>query len=150
MGFMESCAVRNAQCAVLLLSLSSALTAQQRETGSQRDAAKPRIVVSPNVLVSRDGDVAHVESDVAANPRDSRNLLATAITFTRPDDGYAYKAYASTDGGFTWQDARFADHFSYNSFDPKVAFGATGTAIYVGLVSGQEMLVYRSEDGGRN
>jgi hypothetical protein len=82
--------------------------------------------------------------------RDSRNLLSTAITFTRPDGGYALKAYASLDGGFTWQDARFADHFSYNSFDPKVAFGATGTALHVGLVSGQEMSVYRSEDGGRN
>jgi hypothetical protein len=127
---------RVARCAALLM-LATELGAQ-------------RIAVSPNVLVSRDGDVAHVESDVAANPRDARNLVATAITFTRRDGGYAYKSYASMDGGFTWQDAHFADHLSYNSFDPKVTFGATGTAIHVGLVSGQEMSVYRSEDGGRS
>lgn len=134
--FRPEYARRAAQCAVLLTFAT--------ELGAQR------IAVSPNVLVSRDGDVAHAESAVAANPRDSRNLLATAITFTRPDGGYEYKSYASMDGGFTWQDAHFADHFSYNSFDPKVAFGATGTAMHVGLVSGQEMSVYRSEDGGRS
>ena len=137
---------------LFLLAWNTARAAQQRPpvTSARDTTASIRIAISPNVLVSRDGDVAHVESDVAANPRDGRNLLATAITFTRADGGYANKTYASPDGGFTWQDARFPDQFAYNSFDPKVAFGATGTALHVGLVSGQEMSVYRSEDGGRS
>ena len=33
-----------------------------------------RIAVGPNVLVSRDGDVAHVESGIASNPRDPLNI----------------------------------------------------------------------------
>jgi hypothetical protein len=133
-----------------LLACPTASSAQQRaRTSSSDNAAAVRIAVSPNVLVSRDGDVAHVESDFAADPRDARRLLATAITFTRPEGGYANKTYASTDGGFTWYDARFADQEANGSFDPKVAFGSTGTALHVALVSGQSMSVYRSEDGGR-
>ena len=50
-----------------------------------------RIAVGPNVLVSRDGDVSHVESAVAANPGDPLNLVATAITFTLPQGGYVNK-----------------------------------------------------------
>ena len=42
-------------------------------------------MVGPDYLVSRDGDRPHVEIMAAANPRDPRNLLAGAITFTRPD-----------------------------------------------------------------
>ena len=68
-----------------------------------------RIAVGPNVLVSRDGDVSHVESAVAANPGDSFNLVATAITFTLPQGGYVNKTYATFDGGFSWYDARLPE-----------------------------------------
>ena len=47
----------------------------------------PRIIVGPDYLVSRDGDRPHVEIMAAANPKNARNLLAGAITFTRPDGG---------------------------------------------------------------
>ena len=107
-----------------------------------------RLAVGPNVLVSRDGDVSHVESAVAANPNDSLNLVATAITFTLPQGGYVNKTYATFDGGFSWYDARLPEERDLGSIDPKVAFTPSGTALQVGLVQG--MSVYRSEDGGRS
>ena len=85
-------------------------------------AAQVRIAVGPNVLVSRDGDVSHVESAVAANPSDSLNLVATAITFTLPQGGYVNKTYATFDGGFSWYDARLPEDRDLGSIDPKVAF----------------------------
>ena len=107
-----------------------------------------RVAVGPNVLVTRDGDVSHVESAVAANPRDPLNLVATAITFTLPQGGYANKTYATFDGGFSWYDARLPEAPDLGSIDPKVAFTPNGTALQVGLAQG--MSVYRSEDGGRS
>ena len=44
-------------------------------------------MVGPDYLVSRDGDRPHVEVMAASNPRDPKNLLAGAITFTRRDGG---------------------------------------------------------------
>ena len=110
--------------------------------------AQVRIAVGPNVLVTRDGDVSHVESAVAANPGDPLNLVATAITFTLPQGGYVNKTYATFDGGFTWYDARLPEERDLGSIDPKVAFTPSGTALQVGLVQG--MSVYRSEDGARS
>jgi hypothetical protein len=107
-----------------------------------------RIAVGPNVLVTRDGDVSHVESAVAANPNDPLHLVATAITFTLPQGGYVNKTYATFDGGFSWYDARLPEEPDLGSIDPKVAFTPRGTALQVGLVQG--MSVYRSEDGGRS
>jgi hypothetical protein len=124
----------------VLLAASTAAFGQSR--------APVRIAVGPNVLVTRDGDVSHVESAVAANPRDPLNLVATAITFTLPQGGYVNKTYATLDGGFTWYDARLPEERDLGSFDPKVAFTPRGTALQVGLVQG--MSVYRSEDGGRS
>ena len=107
-----------------------------------------RIAVGPNVLVSRDGDVPHVESAVAANPGDPLNLVATAITFTLPQGAYVNKTYATFDGGFSWYDARLPEEPDLGSIDPKIAFTPKGTALQVGLVQG--MSVYRSEDGGQS
>ena len=113
------------------------------------------IVVGPNVLVSRDGDVAHVESHVAANPRNPRNLLGTAITFTSPMVGTETKAYASFDGGWTWTDRYFPDQRQQGAWDPQVAFGVTGTAYLVTMIymsdskTFNRVAFYRSEDGGR-
>ena len=115
---------------------------------SGQSPGQRRIAVGPNVLVTRDGDVSHVESAVAANPSDPLNLVATAITFTLPQGGYVNKTYATFDGGFSWYDARLPEEADLGSIDPKVAFTPRGTALQVGLVQG--MSVYRSEDGGRN
>ena len=89
------------------------------------------IIVAPNVRVSRDGDVAHAESDVAANPRDALNLLGSAQTFTSPGVAWETKAYASFDGGWTWVDSYFPDQRAFGAIDARAGFGLTGTAYMV-------------------
>src|SRR5687768_8783147 len=127
---------------VLLVLLAASTVASGQSRGPVR------IAVGPNVLVTRDGDVSHVESAVAANRLDPLNLVATAITFTLPQGGYVNKTYTTLDGGFSWHDARLPEEPDLGSIDPKVAFTPKGTALQVGLVQG--MSVYRSEDGGRS
>ena len=132
-----------------LLAPSAAGTAQQAD-------AAPRIVVSPDYLVSRDGDRPHVETMVAANPRNPRNLLAGAITFTRRDGGAATKAYVSHDGGIVWDDVIFPEQRELGGGDPQVAFTAAGTALFLTLATGPDetgrtrafLHSYRSVDEG--
>ncbi|MDE2660185.1 MAG: sialidase family protein [Acidobacteriota bacterium] len=120
-------------------------------------AQEPRIVVGPDYLVSRDGDRPHVEIMAAANPRNPRNLLAGAITFTRPGGGAATKAYVSFDGGVQWEDIVFAEQKATGGGDPQVAFTTAGTAIFATLATRVDetgrtrafLHAYRSEDGGR-
>ena len=115
-----------------------------------------RVIVGPDYLVSRDGDRPHVEIMAAANPRDSKNLIAGAITFTRPDGGVASKVYATLDGGLTWTDFSFAKQMKMGGADPQVAFTRAGTAIFASLAIGPDetgrtrafLHAYRSEDGG--
>ena len=114
-------------------------------------------MVGPDYLVSRDGDRPHVEVMAASNPRNPRNLLAGAITFTRPDGGAATKAYVSFDGGVQWEDIVFAEQKETGGGDPQVAFTAAGTAIFATLATRVDetgrtrafLHAYRSEDGGR-
>ncbi len=115
-----------------------------------------RIVIGPDHLVSRDGDRPHVEIMVAANPRNPRNLLAGAITFTRRDGGSATKAYVSRDGGIVWDDVFFPEQREFGGADPQVAFTAAGTAIFLTLATAPDetgrtrahLHSYRSEDEG--
>ncbi len=115
---------------------------------AQADAASARIVVGPNILVSRDGDVAHCETTIAANPANPTNLLGASIVMVGPHGGMANKAYVSSDGGSTWTDISFPEQLQHGGGDPQVGFGITGTAFFVGL-SPLGMHAYRSEDGGR-
>jgi hypothetical protein len=116
-----------------------------------------RIVAGPDVLASRDGGFPHVELMVAANPRDHRNLLGGAITFSRPDGGSACKAYASFDGGWSWVDSSFPEQNATGGGDPQVAFTPAGTALFASLNTIKDdvgraraaLVVHRSEDGGR-
>jgi hypothetical protein len=110
-------------------------------------ASPPRTVVGPNILVSRDGDVAHCETMIAADPTDSKNLIGASITMTRPDGSPANKAYVSGDGGSTWTDVSFPEEIEHGGGDPQVGFGANGTMFFVGLSNG--MNFYRSEDHGK-
>jgi hypothetical protein len=117
-----------------------------------------KIVVGPNYLVSRDGDVPHCEMMIAANPLDSKNLVASSITATRPDGGWSVRTYASRDGGATWRYSDFPAQVEFGGGDPQVVFTPDGTAITVNLTFGSVkdetgrprggMGVYRSEDGG--
>lgn len=109
------------------------------------------ILVGPNVLVSREeGDTAHAETMIVANPNDVKNLLGASILFTRSEWGMTCKTYASKDGGYTWLDTAFPERFEYMSFDPQVAFGTQGTAYFIMLSVGNRNVtyLYRSEDNG--
>jgi hypothetical protein len=119
-------------------------------------AEAPKIVVSPDVLVSRDGDFPHVELNVAANPKNAKNLLGGAITYTRPAGGTANRTYATVDGGATWKASEFAEQVEWGSGDPYVAFTPQGTGLFAGLAFVKDetgrtragLYVRRSEDGG--
>jgi len=134
-----------------LLAPGVAEAAQARQA-----AAQHRIVVSPDHLVSRDGDRPHVEIMAAANPRNARNLLAGAITFTRRDGGSATKAYVSRDGGIVWDDIIFPEQREMGGADPQVTFTAAGTALFLTLTTAPDetgrtrafLHSYRSEDEG--
>ena len=116
----------------------------------------PKIVVGPDIIVSRDGDFPHVELNVAANPRNARNLVGGAITYTRPAGGTANRAYATIDGGSTWKASEFAEQVDWGSADPYVAFTPQGTALFSGLAFLKDetgrtragLYIYRSADGG--
>jgi hypothetical protein len=120
-------------------------------------AAEPRIVVGPNMLVSRDGDFPHVELILAANPKNAKNLLGGAITYTRPSGGTACRTYATVDGGTTWWPSEFAEQVKWGGADPYVAFTPHGTAIFSALAFAEDetgrgrafLHVWRSLDGGR-
>ncbi len=119
---------------------------------------KAKILVGPNILASRDGEVPHIELMVAMNPKNPKNLLGAAITFTRPDGRTACKTYSSLDGGYTWSDSSFPEQIQFREggFDPQVAFGLSGTAYFCALANYREkdgtvrsaIHFYRSEDGG--
>ena len=91
-----------------------------------------RILVGPNVLVTTEGDIPHAELHAAASPIDTKNLLGGGITPTRRVGGlgFATKAYASKDGGFTWTDAEFPEQRIGGGGDPQVAFSRNGTGIF--------------------
>jgi len=104
-----------------------------------------RIVIGPNILVSRDGDIPHCETMVAANPRDPKNLVGGSIVMVGGDASFATKPYVSFDGGANWTDITLP---TGSSGDPQVGFGITGTAYFIGL-NFDGMTFYRSEDGGK-
>ncbi|HVT59792.1 MAG TPA: sialidase family protein [Thermoanaerobaculia bacterium] len=105
------------------------------------------ITLLPSTQISTDEPAArHVESWLAVNPRDPRNLIAAAIVYSRYG-GVA--AYASQDGGKSWlratHGARTEKYF--DGGDPSVAFDAEGNAYLATLWSG--VTVWKSSDGGR-
>jgi hypothetical protein len=124
----------------------------------QTAATPPRVIVGPNMLVSRDGDFPHIELIVAANPKNVKNLVGGAITYTRPNGGFASRAYATLDGGATWHASEFPEQVEWGGGDPYVAFTPQGTALFCALTMAKDensrqrafMHVWRSEDGGRN
>lgn len=117
-----------------------------------------KINVGPNYLVSRDGDLPHAETMIAANPQNPKNIIGGAITATRADGGWACRAYASLDGGATWRFSDFPEQVEFGGGDPQIVFTPDGTAVFLALTfgsvkddTGRErggMQVYRSTDGG--
>jgi hypothetical protein len=114
-------------------------------------AATTRIFVEPNVLVSADGDVPHVETALAVNPRDPKNLIGCAIVYGRQRVSMTCKTYASKDSGNTWLDYAFPERLDYISADPQIAFGPEGTAYFLMMSIGKGRSVnhfFTSADGG--
>jgi hypothetical protein len=128
--------------------LALAAAAALSVTPASPDAASaPRVVVGPNILVSRDGDVAHCETMVSANPKNPKNLLGASIVMGRPDGSPLTKPYVSFDGGASWTDVILPEELEHGGGDPQTGFGIGGTAYFIGLSEG--MNFYRSEDGGK-
>jgi len=98
-------------------------------------------------LVSNDIDTPHVESILAINPRNQKNLLGAVTTFARTNGALSVKTWTSFDGGQSWIDARLPGAAGQYSGDPEVAFGATGTA-YAMALPNDDMQLFRSTDGG--
>lgn len=115
---------------------------------ADKNASMPavRILIGPNILVSRDGDVPHCETMVAANPRDPKNLIGGSIVGTTDSSTFVTKPYVSSDGGARWTAINLP---TGSSGDPQVGFGITGTAYFLGL-NFEGMTFYRSEDGGKS
>lgn len=128
-------------CAVLLIG-PAALT-------PSNGSIMVRIVVGPNVLASGDGNIPHVESIVAVNPTNPRNLIGAAIAGTQSSGGFSCRGYTSFDGGSTWTYVDFPGQAEHGGVDPQVAFGPTGTVYVTTLSTPPGMEVHRSVDGGR-
>jgi len=121
-----------------LLIFSSAANAQQ----------SPQILVGPNVLVGRENDGTSWEHFVAADPTNPQNLFGTAIVTrtNHPIGGQESRGYLSRDGGYSWKTIIFPEVASTRGGDPLVAYGRTGTPLFITLIGG--MYVWWSEDGG--
>jgi hypothetical protein len=105
------------------------------------------LVVQPGVAVSADEPAAaHVESVLAVNPREQRNLIAAVITFARERSGVV--VYFSRDGGRSWTRAMhgIAPLLS-PGLDPDLVFDSTGRA-YLVSAGDHGLTVWTSDDGG--
>ena len=124
--------------------------------GAAQTAAGPKIVVGPDMLVSRDGNFPHVELILATNPKNAKNMVGGAVTYTQPAGGTANRAYATVDGGATWKASEFAEQMQYGGADPYVVFTPLGTAVFTNLSFKKDdqgrtrgfLHAYRSTDGG--
>jgi hypothetical protein len=136
--------------------LSSLLAISALSASIDAQSSTARIVIEPEFLVSRDGDLPHMETMVAANPRNPRNLIGGSIAGGRPGGGFTCKAYTSHDGGRSWQDHSFAELIKFGGGDPQIVFTPSGTAIFTCLAfttddrgrTRASLYSWRSEDGG--
>ncbi len=92
-----------------------------------------------------------VETTLAANPRDSRNLVAAAMVLGATSTSVV--VYSTHDGGRTWTPgfAASGDGSRADALDPWVVFLEDGTALFTYLSgrTGNNFAVSRSQDGGR-
>ena len=91
-------------------------------------------------------DADHVESWLAVNPRDSRNLIAASMVFGR-QPGVA--VYSSHDGGQSWARATHGSGKNpvFAGLDPAGTFDSAGTAYF--MSAGDNLVVWKSSDGGQ-
>ncbi len=115
---------------------------------SQEAREEPGVEVLSEGQVARDPDgFPLVEPHLAVNPLDPNHLVGVAIVVTEPDLAESRcAAFASFDSGRTW--ARHDFELDEPCGDPWVAFAPDGTVLVALL--GDEVLVFRSTDGGRS
>jgi hypothetical protein len=107
------------------------------------------VAVEPNVLVSHDIPLSHTESDVAVNPKNPSDVVGATTVFSGTDGSLYNRTYMSRDGGYTWSETTPWKTRRDLTGDPRIAFSARGTAIFLTLnLSGHSSDVYRSVDGG--
>ena len=134
--------IRPSAMVALPVLLSAGLAGQATPAG--------RIDVGENILVSTAADERPlVEPQLVANPKDPKQLLATAMAVnpsTVADSSCA--AFVSFDGGRTWTRHNFD---IAGCADPWVALREDGTSLFAGLSGprNNEMQLARSVDGGR-
>lgn len=91
-----------------------------------------------------------VEPHFAVNPKDPKNLLAAAMVIAKPDmSSRDCATFSSLDGGRTW---KRTDMGLRNAADVWLAFLPDGTAVLglLGEANGaDQLLLYRSSDGGQ-
>jgi BNR repeat-like domain len=116
--------------------------------------AQGAILVGPNVMVSRESGYPNVELMIAANPKDARNLIGSAIVSTPVRDKCVI--YSSMDDGNTWVMVDLPQLPADGSGNAQVAFGPDGTAYFsmLGQIIGEGgskqfvITLLRSKDGG--
>ncbi|MBY0496986.1 MAG: glycoside hydrolase [Cyanobacteria bacterium] len=134
--------IRDVVVAALIVVLPAGSSAQSNSAG--------QIAVGENVLVSTAADDRPlVEPQLVVNPKDSKHLLATAMTVdssTITNSNCA--AFVSFDGGRTWARHNFG---LPECADPWLVLRHDGTALFAGLsmARGNEMQLARSANGGR-
>ena len=121
-------------------------------------AAPSRLAAcAENVQVSADGYGLHAEPNIAANPLDPRNLLASSMVGP-PGNPEFIATYASFDGGRSWRNNGALSLPAGTAFadDTTVAFSPHGTGFVNAMATSglsrndRGVYVWRTEDGGRS
>ncbi len=117
-----------------------------RTGGAQARGPEPAVRSSVQVSTDDPG-VRHVESWLAINPRDPRNLIAASMVF---GERGGVAAYASQDGGTNWARATHGANSDrvFEGLDPAVAFDPDGKAYLLTL--SKDVTVWSSTDNGRS
>ncbi len=136
----------------LALITALAIACQAKLALAQIARQNARVSVGPIVQVSKAFDKRpHAEVILAADPGDRRRLLAGSMVMN-PGMGASVVAYASSDGGKTWELTleKKAEKGARWYGDPTVAFGPDGTAYFAAMFSGGSGVeITSSRDGGR-
>jgi hypothetical protein len=116
--------------------------------------AAQSIVVGRNVWVSSAMPGAgHYEVTLAADPADSRSLLAGSMVWRAEKGVFHTAAYLSSDGGASWKQTHYVDR-GLDTQDPAVAYGPHHTAYFVSWGNDTSWdirtLLATSRDGGRS
>src|SRR5258706_5558988 len=123
-------------------SLGFVLLANAAFVAREAPASGPSVTLSPGVEISGDDpNSRHVESVIAVNPHDARNLVAASIVLAAET---RVAVYSSHDGGRSWQ--RRTDNAggvaAFKGLDPALTFDPDGISYLVAL--GEELADWRS------